>query len=69
MTKAELIEALTPFSDELEIGVLSVDPGYWHSISEAKYGFDGAHDGVLVLVPNAPKIVLHRPALRRNVAL
>jgi hypothetical protein len=66
MTKAELIEALMPFDDEIEIGVQSVNPGYWHSIADARYGMDVDNTGLLILYPNAPQIVLKRAAQRRG---
>lgn len=56
MTKAELLGLLTPFDDEIEIGVLSVNPNYWHSIECATYRLDGDCAGVFVLHPNAQKI-------------
>lgn len=60
MTKSELIEALMPYDDEMEVMVLSVDPSCVHSVNRARYGMDSEGEGFLVLEPNAPKITLRR---------
>lgn len=64
MTKAELIRYLDPFSDDIEIGVLSVNPSIFHTVERAKYGQDGEFDGVVLLVPNPNQIMLRRDSSR-----
>lgn len=66
MTKKELLQFLEPFDEWIEICVLSVDPSCVHTIGFAKYGMDGESEGLAVLHPNAPRIVLRRSESARE---
>lgn len=63
MTKDELIEALQPFTDDIEIVLLAGQ--LFYEIDHATYGTNSRDDGVLVLVKGAQVIVPTLAAERR----
>lgn len=59
MTKAELLEALAPFDDELEIMIGS--SGRWYEVDHTEYAQRFSGDGCLVLQLGAQILLRVRP--------
>lgn len=70
MTKAELIEALQPYTDEIEIVMLANN--LFYEVDSAGYGINSRDDGVVVLIKGAqvliPRIRLPRASQETSVA-
>ncbi len=63
MTKDQLIQALEPFTGEIQLVIHDAQKGQTFEIDHAHYGLVSDGTGVLVLVRGAQKMW---PALRQN---
>ena len=59
MTKAQLLEALKPFTDEVEIMI--GDNGHWYEVGDRKYAQRFNGEGCLVLMVGAKILLKVKP--------